>query len=347
MNDQNNEAENSNPQEKDQMSLGIDSNKNKYTNHNNKDTNEETPNDNEEELLANSRVNITFDRVNNSMMSRESYQSYQSVPFKENKLDLDLPNFSPTKFETNTWKVTHSISFFLYSAILATSTWFFIQNQKKVYHISLTIANLFFVVASFVEWNRFKRGCIGYSNLNSCVKDNIDNSIKAKILRSEYGVKYFISVVGACMFLLGNIYYFVKYPEIFFGNEKSKNKHILIGDAVFVDFNFVGMVIISLAQILKIEKMMTENKINDIKNDLIGCLIEILLFFASLFFGTSYLLQRFYVNINEPSIFLSYSIMKHAGNLLYIVSALLLQYRYYLSTYEDLNAEEDFKKIKI
>ena len=337
---------NNKTQERDQMSLGIDSNKNKYTNHNNKEINDEVPDDNEEELLANSRVNITFDRINNSMMSRESYQSYQSVPFKENKLDLDLPNFSPTKFETNTWKIMHSITFFLYTAILATSTWFFKQNLKKVFHISLTISNIFFVIATFVEWSHFKRGCIGYSNLNSCVKDNIDKSINAKILRSEYGVKYFISVMGACMFLMGNIYYLIKYKELFFDDEKNV-KYIPIGDDVFLNINFIGMVVISLAQMMKIEKMMTENKINDIKNDLNGCLVEIFLFFASLFYGTSYLLQRFYVNIEEPSIFWAYVVIKIIGNVIYIASALLLQYRYYLSTYEDLNAEEDFKKIKI
>ena len=337
---------NNKTQERDQMSLGIDSNKNKYTNHNNKEINDEVQDDNEEELLANSRVNITFDRINNSMMSRESYQSYQSIPFKENKLDLDLPNFSPTKFETNTWKIMHSITFFLYTAILATSTWFFKQNLKKVFHISLTISNIFFVIATFVEWSHFKRGCIGYSNLNSCVKDNIDKSINAKILRSEYGVKYFISVMGACMFLMGNIYYLIKYKELFFDEEKNV-KYIPIGDDVFLNINFIGMVVISLAQMMKIEKMMTENKINDIKNDLNGCLVEIFLFFASLFYGTSYLLQRFYVNIEEPSIFWAYVVIKIIGNVIYIASALLLQYRYYLSTYEDLNAEEDFKKIKI
>ena len=345
MNNKNQDKYNS--QERDQMSLGIDSNKNKYTNHNNKEINDEIPDDNEEELLANSRVNITFDRVNNSMMSRESYQSYQSVPFKENKLDLDLPNFSPTKFETNSWKIMHSISFFLYTAILATSTWFFIKNQIKVFHISLTISNIFFVFATFVEWSHFKRGCIGYSNLNSCVKDNIDKSINAKILRSEYGVKYFISVMGACMFFMGNIYYLINYSDLFFSNNTKKSNYIPIGDEVFVNINFIGMVVISLAQMMKIEKMMTENKINDIKNDLNGCLVEILLFFASLFYGTSYLLQRFYVNIDKPSIFWGYTVIKIIGNVLYIASALLLQYRYYLSTYEDLNAEEDFKKIKI
>ena len=331
-------------------SSGNDSDKNKNTISNSQE-NDEIPDDNEEELLANSRINITFDKANNSMMSRESYQSYQSIPFKESKPDLDLPNFSPTKFETNKWKISHSLSFFLFSAVLSISTWFFSKNKKEIYHKTLTCANIFFLIANFIEWSHFKRGCIGYSNLNSRVKDNIDNSIKAKIMRSEYGVKYFITVFGTFMLLMGNIYFFIQYTELYFENDKNKNKNknnfTPISDEIFVNFNFVGMVIISLSQIMKIDKIMTENKINDVKNDINGCLIEIFLFFASLLFGTSYLLQRFYVNIYQPSIFLFYLIMKIIGNVLYIASALMLQYRYFLNTYQDLNAEDEYRVIKI
>ena len=60
-----------------------------------------------------------------------------------------------------------------------------------------------------MEWNHFKRGCIGYSNLNSKLKKNIDKSFKAKILRSEYGLKYFISFMSSIMFIFGNIYFFI------------------------------------------------------------------------------------------------------------------------------------------
>ena len=65
-----------------------------------------------EQILSNTRVDITFSQMNESTMSRESVQTYQSLPFKEDKPDLDLPYFSPTKYETAYWKVFHSLSFF-------------------------------------------------------------------------------------------------------------------------------------------------------------------------------------------------------------------------------------------
>ena len=45
----------------------------------------------DEQILSNTRVDITFSQMNESNMSRESVQTYQSLPFKEDKPDLDFP----------------------------------------------------------------------------------------------------------------------------------------------------------------------------------------------------------------------------------------------------------------
>ena len=288
-----------------------------------------------EHILSNTRENITFSQMNDTTMSRESVQTYQSLPFDEDKPDLDLPYFSPTKYETVYWKIFHSLSYFLFCSILATSTWFYFKKITNIYFISLFIANIFFVVSTIMEWVHFKRGCIGYSNLNSKLKKNIDNTFRAKILRSEYGIKYFISVMASFMFIFGNIYYFINY---LLNNEKEIN-YI---DINFINFNLFGMLTLGLSQIMKLEKMLIENKTNSIKSDFSKSLIEILLFFGSLFYGASYMIQMFYLNSDESPLEIFFIILRAIGNLNLFASSLVLQYRYYLSEYSDLNVDEEY-----
>ena len=288
---------------------------------------------NTEQILSDTRVDITFSQMNESVMSRESVKTYQSIPFKEDKLDLDLPYFSPTKYETVYWKIFHSLSFFLFAAILSTSTWFFYKKQKQIYHISLTISNVFLVISTIMEWNHFKRGCIGYSNLNSKIKKNIDYSFRARVLRSEFGLKYFISFMASIMFIFGNIYYFS-----FTTNANSI-------DNPFIDFNLFGMLTLSLSEIMKLEKMLTENKTNSVKSDFSKSLVEILLFFGSLLFGASYMIQLFYLNVDDSPLDKFYIIIRAVGNINFLISSLVLQYRYYLDNYNDLNVNEDYSDL--
>ena len=288
---------------------------------------------NTEQILSDTRVDITFSQMNESVMSRESVKTYQSIPFKEDKLDLDLPYFSPTKYETVYWKIFHSLSFFLFAAILSTSTWFFYKKQKQIYHISLTISNVFLVISTIMEWNHFKRGCIGYSNLNSKIKKNIDYSFRARVLRSEFGLKYFISFMASIMFIFGNIYYF----------SFTKNANSI--DNPFIDFNLFGMLTLSLSEIMKLEKMLTENKTNSVKSDFSKSLVEILLFFGSLLFGASYMIQLFYLNVDDSPLDKFYIIIRAVGNINFLISSLVLQYRYYLDNYNDLNVNEDYSDL--
>ena len=288
-----------------------------------------------EQILSNTRVDITF-QMNESAMSKQSVQTYQSLPFKEDKPDLDLPYFSPTKYETGYWKIFHSLSFFLFSSILAASTWFYFKEIRNIYHISLTIANTFYVISTFMEWTHFRRGCIGYSNLNSKLKKNIDNSFRARILRSEFGIKYFISFIAAMMLISGNINYFIKNGT---DDKKTVNPNNI--DNNFIDFNLFGMLTLSLSQIMKLEKMLIENKTNSVKSDFSKSLVEILLFFGSLFYGSSYMIQKFYLNTEDSPLDDFFLIIRAIGNVLFFSSSLILQYRYYLSNYNDLNIDEE------
>ncbi len=303
----------------------------------NKEKGKEKEELNTEQILSNTRVDITFSQMNESAMSKQSVQTYQSLPFKEDKPDLDLPYFSPTKYETGYWKTFHSLSYFLFSSILAASTWFYYKEIKIIFHVSLTIANTFYVISTLMEWAHFRRGCIGYSNLNSKLKKNIDKSFRAKILRSEYGIKYFISVIAAMMLISGNIYYFIKNG---LDDKKTINPNNI--DHNFIDFNLFGMLTLSLSQIMKLEKMLIENKTNSVKSDFSKLLVEILLFFASLFYGSSYMIQMFYLNMEESPLDTFYLIIKAIGNVLFFSSSLVLQYRYYLSNYNDLNVDEEY-----
>lgn len=306
---------------------------NKEKEENDKDNDDEH---NTEQILSNTREEITFSQLNETNMSRESCQTYQSLPFREDKLDLDLPNFNPTKFANIYWKIFHSLTFFLFATILSTSTWFYYKEIRMYYHISLTIANTFFVFSSMLEWSYFKKGCIGESNQNSNLKNNIEKTFKAKVLRSEYGVTYFISFIASIMLLSGNVYYY-----IFNGLKIKKTINPNNIDKNFIDFGLFGMLTLALSQIMKLEKMLTETKINSVKSDFSKALVEILLFFGSLLYGASYMIQLFYVNVEESPLDIFYLIIRAIGNVVLFSSSMVLQYRYYLSNYKEFDNEEE------
>ena len=146
------------------------------------------------ETLSNTRINITFSDMNESNMGRETYKS---IPFQYDNLDLDIPNFSPPRYKKSNWKIMHSCSCFLFALFFGISIAFISMVNSSTYKTLLIISHIFLVISTLVEWSYFKRGCIGESNLNSKLKSNIDQSFKAKILRSEYGLKYGISLFAS------------------------------------------------------------------------------------------------------------------------------------------------------
>ena len=75
------------------------------------------------------------------------------------------------------------------------------------------------------------------------------------------------------------------------------------------------MLTLSLSQIMKLEKMLIENKTNSVKSDFSKSLVEILLFFGSLFYGSSYMIQKFYLNTEESPLDDFFLIIRAIGNI--------------------------------
>ena len=252
----------------------------------------------------------------------ERYGTFETIPFKE-ELDLDLPNFNPTKYNTYTWKFVHCILYSIFSFALLIRVAIYIIKKKNVV-IAKLVADLTFLAYNCMTWFHYKRGCIGDSNLNSKIKTNIDKSLKARLLRSEFGWKYFFGLIGSFILIYGDIYYF------FFCEEQNPD---------FWNINFVGLMIISLSQILKIEKILTENNQYKVINDLPNSFVEIFLFFGSLLFSISYLIQMvYYYNIDNFRLF--NNVLQSLGTVFILVSVISLIYRYFLSGYDDLNTSQ-------
>ena len=268
-------------------------------------------------------VNSSSFISNNSVNTKESsshYDSLESVPFIEETADLDLPNFTSTKYNTRTWIIIHTIFYSIFTTSLIVNTILF-YLKINFFYIKL-ITDLLFFGFNFMNWFHYKRGCLGKANLNSNIKSNIDKSLKAKILRSEIGMKYFFSIIGNIILIYSDIYCFAL-------NEKNPE---------FYNINFIGLIIISLSQILKIEKILTNNRQYSVMNDLPNCFIEIFLFFGCLIFSVSFLIQMVYYYKIDLNIFIIFiSVLKGFGTFCVIISEIFLVFRYFFSSYDDLN----------
>ena len=296
------------------LDKAIESNKVQNTSENQNDINRT-------DSISNSVTSSSFisDFSVNKKESSSRYDSLESVPFRE-EADLDLPNFTSTKYNSRTWIIIHTLLYSIFTASLIINTIIFFL-KKNFFYIKL-ITDLFFFGFNFMSWFHYKRGCIGKANLNSNIKSNIDKSLKAKILRSEIGLKYFFGVIGNIILIYSDIYFLIL-------NEKNPE---------FYNINFIGLIIISLSQILKLEKILTNNRQYLVMNDLPNCFIEIFLFFGCLFYSVSFLIQMVYIY----KIFLNFfivviSILKGLGTFCVIISEIFLVFRYFFSSYDDLN----------
>ena len=139
---------------------------------------------------SNEIKNGSIDSGSSSFMNSKSL-SYESEPYND-EINLDLPDFSPTKYNSVTWKILHSIFYSLYSFLLFGANILYIKTEYfSSYNFFSLISHISYFFSSFMEWLHFNRGCIVKANYNSVTKSKIDNSLKAKILRSEKGWIYF------------------------------------------------------------------------------------------------------------------------------------------------------------
>ena len=256
-----------------------------------------------------------------SNSSAGSNRTLDSMPFKE-ELDLDLPNFSPTKYNSDIWKIINCILYSIFSLGLLVYTVFFLLKKDSIY--TKLACDISFFFYNLMNWLHYKRGCIGYSNLNSRLKANVDKSFKAKFLRSEYGMKYFYPIIACFILIYSDIYF------LLISQEQNPD---------FWNINLAGLMIISLSQILKLEKILTDNRQYSVKNDLPNCFVEIFLFFGSLCFSISYLIQMVYI-YDEETFRLFVVILKFIGIFFILFSDIFLFFRFFFSGYDDLNTSD-------
>lgn len=287
-----------------------------------------------EKSFTEKKQTIAIEPTNNKSRSNSSvsYSSFGSVsrhdtletiPFKEDELDLDLPNFASTKYNSQSWKLLHILFYSLFSfSLLVCFVLSIIENDNIELTKTISDCGLFFV--NLMNWLHYKRGCLGSANLNTRIKKNVDKSFKARLLRSESGWKYFFGLIAAFILLYGDIYFFI------FCKEQNPD---------FWNINFVGTVLISLSQILKIEKILINNFQYKVINDLSNSFVEIFLFFGSLFFSTSYLIQMVYFYNREAFRFFIF-FLKGIGIFFILFSDICLIFRYFFSGYDDLNTSD-------
>lgn len=256
-----------------------------------------------------------------SNSSAGSNRTLDSMPFKE-ELDLDLPNFSPTKYNSDIWKIINCFFYSVFSLGLLVYTVFFLLKKDSIY--TKLACDISFFFYNLMNWLHYKRGCIGYSNLNSRLKTNVDKSFKAKFLRSEYGMKYFYPIIACFILIYSDIYF------LLISQEQNPD---------FWNINLAGLMIISLSQILKLEKILTDNRQYSVKNDLPNCFVEIFLFFGSLCFSISYLIQMVYI-YDEETFRLFVVILKFIGIFFILFSDIFLIFRFFFSGYDDLNTSD-------
>lgn len=274
-----------------------------------------------------------IDSLNSDTISEHSNENsiitsqgtFVSEKFNQEK-DLDLPNFTATKNASFVWKIFHCIFYIFHNVLLLISSIYWFIQDYATYNTILCISHIGYIVSTIMLFFYYKRGCLTDANLNTQVKSNVDKSFKARILRSETGWIYFFSLVSALIFFYGNIFFSVL--------EDDETSIYLID---FLNINFVGTLIVSVTQIYKINQALTENREYLITKDITRSIVEILFFFGSLFFGTSYLIQIMYdYDFNNYKVMIT--AFKFTGNGLFILSGITMSYRYFCSSHEDLNS---------
>ena len=269
--------------------------------------------------LSKSRIDITFpDETSN--ISRVTVKTYKSTPFQPDHLDLDLPNFRLTRFNKSSWKMTHGCSYLVFTILYSIST-AFLHFEKSTYYTLIGLSHGCLALATLLEWCNFKRGCIGSSNLNTKLKKNVDKSWKAQLLRSEFGIKYFISFMASIMFIFGDFIYL--YSDSLNLNPDDANINL-------VYFNLFGMMTLALSQIMKLDKILNvENKISYLKEDFSKSLFEIFFFFASLLEGGTFMIQLFNIHLKQSPLYIFHLIMKIFDGVVFFTSGIILVYNYF------------------
>ena len=253
----------------------------------------------------------------------------QSMLNKNNHLDLDLPNFTPTKYNKCCWKFLHFFLYFMFGICYLLSEIYSLKKSEKSFinDILFSIGSLCYLISSLIEWSHFKRGCCGQSNLNNQIKKNIDQSFMSKMKRSEIGVKYFFNILVSMILL-------ISYTLKIIFKDKDLYKQL------FPIFVLLGMSLLVITEIFKIEKTLTNTKQYRVKNDISNSMVEITNFIGALLYFTGNLIIISYKNNEKDKINFFVSVINLIGTVFFVVSSFILFYRYFLSGFDDLNVSE-------
>ena len=145
--------------------------------------------------------------------------------------------------------------------------------------------------------------------------------------RSEIGVKYFFNVIVSMILL-------ISYTLKVIFKDKDLYKQL------FPIFVLLGMSLLVITEILKIEKTLTNTKQYRVKNDISNSMVEITNFIGALLYFTGNLIIISYKDNEKDKIIFFVSVINLIGTVFFVVSSFILFYRYFLSGFDDLNVSE-------
>ena len=149
----------------------------------------------------------------------------------------------------------------------------------------------------------------------------------SKMKRSEIGVKYFSNVIVSMILL-------ISYSLKIIFKDKDLYKQL------FPIFVLLGMSLLVITEILKIEKTLTNTKQYRVKNDISNSMVEITNFIGALLYFTGNLIVISYKNNEKDKIIFFVFVINLIGTVFFVVSSFILFYRYFLSGFDDLNVSE-------
>lgn len=149
----------------------------------------------------------------------------------------------------------------------------------------------------------------------------------SKMKRSEIGVKYFFNVIVSMILL-------ISYTLKIIFKDKDLYKQL------FPIFVLLGMSLLVITEILKIEKTLTNTKQYRVKNDISNSMVEITNFIGALLYFTGNLIIISYKDNEKDKIIFFVSVINLIGTVFFVVSSFILFYRYFLSGFDDLNVSE-------
>ena len=145
--------------------------------------------------------------------------------------------------------------------------------------------------------------------------------------RSEIGVKYFSNVIVSMILL-------ISYTLKIIFKDKDFYKQL------FPIFVLLGMSLLVITEIFKIEKTLTKTKQYRVKNDISNSMFEITNFIgALLYFNGNLIIIPYKINEKHQIIFYV-SAINLIGSVFFVLSSFILFYRYFLSGFDDLNVSE-------